>query len=289
MVREPVSRQISHYFYYGYESWLEDVNEGLLRYRPRQVPSQAQELVQWSTSELSQRTRIWVRSRQFQQTFLVVMERLAESVAALHLHCGWPMRELYFGRVHCKTCWDVEVAKKGLGSDEGHEGYGTMMMSPQASVRAEAMMADTSEQTRNVTRETREALGRSLEADGVLYEAAVAKLEGVVKRGGERLAAAARELTRRNAIVEEHCRREVVAPEDFAAHPGCLWIALLPKEFYALYQNTTDGRVDLTRRYEIHVNSAEHNGLHRVMERGISAAQMLQAYNQMYSALIGDG
>jgi len=248
IVRDPVKHFISHFFYFSKE---EKNADNLKNYTSRHA-FQANEMIARTNSPslMARRLRDFVQSKLFNSTFFLIAEHLAEGLAALQLHCGWSYRDMAFGHVHCAACWDSKLASR----------------SKQADPSSLEMAAG-----------TYKAIHKKTWADAIVYKAALKKWEDIQRRGGELLQSTGRELSRRNAVLDEHCRSIVQGAEQFREHPGCLWMVLHPKEFYALLG--PDNRVRMNATF---TPTNEHEGYPNGL---IQAWEMMQGFNKMYEGL----
>ena len=182
VVREPVSRFISHFYYYGWSPYatisssrggrphqMVDVNRQMLNYFPSSQAAEllgipgtpegaahAQQLLQLQAEEL------------LDGSLVLLTEQLLEGVAALHLHCGWPLRHLAFARVHCADCWDTKLAASSSAIAAAAQGRLGHAPPPIANPV--------------VTAETQMEISRRTAPDGVVYGAAKARWDIVKQR-----------------------------------------------------------------------------------------------------------
>ena len=184
VVREPVSRFISHFYYYGWSPYATmstargerphqtvDINQRMLNYYPASQAAEllglpgtpedaahAQQLLQLQAEEL------------LDSSLVLLTEQLLEGVAAMHLHCGWPLRHLAFARVHCADCWDTKLAASASAATAESASHGRLGPVPPPIANPV------------VTAETQMEISRRTAADGVVYGAAKARWDDVKQR-----------------------------------------------------------------------------------------------------------
>ena len=270
VLREPLSRQISHFFYFNAghlrpEQLLDgrEINRLLSEHDPGTAHSTR-------TNEFFPETRLQdtqmrlghvnrlIRSGLFNRTVFLTLENFSEGIAALHLHCGWPLKDLAYGKIHCAECWDTKLAVK----------------SPNAHLVSAAAK-------HKLSNATKAHIAEKLAPDAALYAAAQQSWETIRQRGGEQLAAAARELERRNAVVDDYCLQRVTTAEHVLSYPECLWLSLHPLEFISFAGR--DGRLGGGNAF---MPSKEHLGF---PEGKIPARKIMTDYNAMYERLFPGG
>ena len=150
ILREPVSRIISHHLYF--HSWKEKTNLSLQRYGKLLGHMQISELMDFGPGPVAPQLDDFLRSSLFNQTTFLLTEYLAEGLAAMRLHCGWSYRDLAFGHAHCAGCWDTKLTTK--------------------------IIHRPTPQDLNMTEETLEILKQRTRDDKTLYDAAPEEVGG---------------------------------------------------------------------------------------------------------------
>lgn len=188
------------------------------------------------------------KSRLWRDTVFVLLEHLDEGLAALHVHCGWPLKDLAYTATLCASCGNL--------------------------IRTDGILIPKPEP---VTEEQRVELREKNYLDQMLVDAASEKWEDVRRRGGAALYVATLELKRQQKLIAEYCKSRVKHVTDYASYPGCFWLAMSDLE----YERTVspDGIV----YGETSVKPAmEHRGLPL-----ITVQQMMDDYDRMYEQLMG--
>lgn len=199
-----------------------------------------------SKLELSQ----FLKAEVFRNTVFLVLEHFNEGMAALHLHCGWPIKELMYLKSHCSDCGHV------LRRWDGRT------VPPKTDATAEEI-----ELVKGVNT-----------LDSILYNVSVQTWERIRQRGGQSLAAATAEYSRQLDILNDYCSSVVRLPSEYADHPGCFWLALNPRE----YSSAVNSQGFVTPNAVVKPNT-EHFGL----REKFPVKEMLFAYNTLYRQKIG--
>jgi len=248
IVRDPVSRFISEFYYSA-------VAQGVPRTALTSFNDQnrmARDLGYGGPKLLDD----FLSSQEFEDTVFLIAEKLDEGMAALHLHCGWPIKDLLSIPSNCANCGSVLRRYDGK-------------VVPKATP---------------ISEETRDMLLKKNSLDDTLYKRALAKWEAVEERAGrERLADVVAELRRQRQILQDFCHRRVKGgmAADWVRAPGCLWLTLADTE----YERTvmSDGYVGWYSRINL---APMHTGLLIREPTNVTVKDMVDAYNRMYSALI---
>lgn len=197
----------------------------------------------------------FLASEVFNQTVFILSEKFDEGMAALHLHCGWPIKELLSISSNCANCghllyrWDGKAVPKAGA----------------------------------ITEDTRSLLLEKNRLDVKLYDAAASKWEAVRQRGGKQLADAMAEVQRQNRILQDYCDSKIRfnRADEWASSPGCLWLTLDGYEYELTV--TPEGYVDWSAEV---VLLPSHTGEALQAKTNITVKQMSDDFNGMYRRLI---
>ena len=215
-------------------------------------------------------------SELFERTVFLLKERLNEGLAALHLHCGWPIKWLTSIGSNCASC--------------GHtlRRFDCQLVPP----------------PRPLDEAQKEELEQKHNLDRTLYEAALRKWEAIEERAGQhRLTGAAAEIRRQQGILSDYCHKLVdgaSSPMVWAEHPGCLWLTLEDME----YESTVSSRgyVDMDAKITLMPNHSRGYGIHQPRAKpgevdhwgprcrfytNVTVRDMVDDYGRMYDVLIG--
>eukprot|EP00873_Tetraselmis_striata_P002711 jgi/Tetstr1/422975/TSEL_013753.t1 len=244
ILRDAVTRYISHFYYFFHPA-----NRGAVLGQPDGPP---ENLLTWEmgVEKTDPAMQEFLRSEVFRRTVFLSLERLEEGLAALHLHCGWPLKELLSINVQCSSCakefrrWDGQVIHSP----------GEVPPKVQYDLRARNWL------------------------DDVLVRAAQEKWAAVEAEAGEVLPAVAGEIHRQQGLLSTYCNEAVVTNEAFAAFPGCLWLSLSDMEYEKLVDPSTG---------EVHPDTvvkpfrAIHDGV-----PDITVQQMMDGFDEMYQQVV---
>ena len=248
IVREPVSRYVSEFYYIA---MARGHNKNSIL---NSVANHMSEQMGYGNDVAMDS---FVASQDFRDIVFFITEKLDQGLAALHLDCGWPIKDLLSGPSNCANCgrvmrrWDGKIVPK----------------------------ADP------ITEDTRAAIVQRNLLDKKLYTAATAKWDEVAERGGQRLKDVEVEIKRQKKILSDHCQEKVYKENQaplWNDNPGCLWLSLGDIE----YERTvnSEGYVDLETKIALMPEHSERR--HTGMMTNISISSMIKSYDMMYEELI---
>mmetsp|Transcript_24782 Transcript_24782/g.62307 ORF Transcript_24782/g.62307 Transcript_24782/m.62307 type:complete len:266 (-) Transcript_24782:94-891(-) len=247
ILRDAVKRYISHFYYF-----FEPEHHSAVLEQP--VEKLENELTaEMGVNKTEAAMREFLRSEVFRKTVFLSLEKFEEGLAALHLHCGWPLKELLSFYVRCISC-----------VQEFHRWDGLEVHSPG-----------------KVSQELEDDLRSENRLDDMLVKAAQEKWEAVEAEAGGVLQAVTAEIHRQQGLLGEYCNRVVETNAAYAEHPGCLWLSLSDMEYEKLVDPNTG---------EVHPDTVVpplesiHDGV-----PDITVRQMMDGFDKLYTHVVLEG
>eukprot|EP00873_Tetraselmis_striata_P034087 jgi/Tetstr1/454351/TSEL_041258.t1 len=202
--------------------------------------------------------RSFLHSDAFRRTVFLSLEAMDEGLAALHLHCGWPLNELLYIKIRCASCGEKLLSWNGRPVPHRRE---------------------------NITRELEARMRHDNQLDDLVVKAARQKWAPVQAAGGAVLQNAAREIRRQSDLLNEHCSAVKRAQGSLDSQPGCHWLSLTDAQYESLVDQAT-GEVNpdaLVRPARWHsARHREHTSLPRYTVR-----EMMDGYDALYAQVVG--